>query len=544
MLFLCLLFFLDLHPKLTAFLSRVIGKTQFLSSILGIVSGDMLALFSCIFLIILCLIFGRIYCSSLCPLGAFQDFFIFISRRYGKTIGKKNQRHPSPNNIFILKGHTRPSPRDGHPFLWYAILIITLILFCAGSMVCINFLDPFSIFGRLCTQLLLPLRSGLNNLMVSFTEMFHLYFFSPVPFYPVSGSVFLIAYIWFILLVVMAFYHGRLYCNTLCPVGAFFSLISKFSFFKFSIAPPLCSKCMKCQKICRADCIDPINGRIDLSRCVSCFDCMDVCPENAIQYIHAWGTTAGGKRSKHSKTLKINAKRITENIQPDEKKRKFLVKSIGTGTGIIIMVLPLRELFSRMALAGLVPPVPITPPGSLGIEHFSKSCLACQACVGICPEKVLVPNLTGYGIRGTMLPGLDFNRSRCAYTCNACTSICPSGAITSISLQEKQRTRIGKVIFEQKKCLVYKYKRDCGACAEVCPTHAVYTVREQNIHHPRLKPHSCIGCGACQRVCPVEPKAIYVQGLRVHELAAPPFFQKKENMSGNEIMGVDDEFPF
>ncbi len=511
MVVLFFLFFMDVHPAATGFLGQTMAGFHFFTSLAGAASGSTKAILLFTLLLLLCMVFGRIYCAVLCPLGIFQDMMIFLSRRYGKRKG-----------IY-------PKRPKGYPFLWYAILMLTALLIFAGSLILINVLDPFSIFGRFCTLLILPVVSGMYNLLVSLAENYHLFIFTPVTPGPVFWPLFLIAYAWLIMVTSMAFYHGRLYCNTLCPAGAFFSLFSRAALFRFSIDEKLCTACGKCGRICRAGCVDPVGGSIDLSRCVACFDCMDVCPEKAINYM----------------TTVLSPGELPQNlIKTGLQKRKFLITSLAAGGGAMAMGLPLGTALARITWEPPALPFPVTPPGSLGVEHFSRNCVACLACVSVCPEKVILPGLTDYGMAGIIQPGLDFTRSRCAYTCNACTLVCPSGAILPISLKEKQRTRIARVVFKKNKCLVHTHKRDCGACAEVCPTHAVYTVRENNIHHPRLKPDSCIGCGACQMVCPVNPKAIHVEAARVHEMAAPPFFQKQDDKSPAKVMGPEDEFPF
>ncbi|MBI9091826.1 MAG: 4Fe-4S dicluster domain-containing protein [Desulfobacterium sp.] len=535
MMVLFILFFMDVHPATTGFLGQTVAGFQFFTSLVGLASGSMKATLLFTLLLLLSMVFGRIYCAVLCPLGIFQDMMIFLSRRYGKRKG-------------IYPKHPK-----SYPFLWYAILMLTALLFFAGSLILINVLDPFSIFGRFCTLLILAVLSGMNNLLVSLTEHFHLFILTPVTPGPVLWPLFFITYAWLIMVTFMAFYHGRLYCNTLCPVGAFFSLFSRVALFRFSIDEKRCTACGKCGRICRAGCVDPVGGSIDLARCVACFDCMDVCPENAITYRAPALSTREPLQTRrpHSScpavrgATALSAKEMPQALMnKGVQKRQFLLTSLAAGGGIMALGLPLGTALARITWESPALPFPVTPPGSLGVEHFSRNCVACLACVSVCPENVIQPGLTDYGMAGIIQPGLDFTRSRCAYTCRACTLVCPSGAILPLSLEKKQRTRIARVVFKEKRCLVHTHKRDCGACAEVCPTHAVHTIRENNIHHPRLKPDACIGCGACQQVCPVNPKAIYVEAARVHETAAPPFFQKQEEKTPEKGMGPGDDFPF
>ena len=529
------LFFIDVHPALTDFLNHTIIGLQFFPSLVSAVSGSIKGMVLFASVVLLCLLLGRIYCSFLCPLGIFQDVMIFLSRRYGK-------KRITPNKNISL---TSARSKKEYPFLWYSILVITALVFFAGSLILINFFDPFSIFGRFCAQLLVPFKAFIHNLLVSVTESFNLYLLSPIPLYPVLWTILLMVYAWFVMVIFMAFYHGRLYCNTLCPVGAFFSLFSRTSVCRFSIDQDKCTNCGRCSRICRAGCIDPKQGQIDGARCVACFDCMDICPEKAVHYLPEFLINPGIIHTDPSEKLKQEAGNKTSMFHGSGcEKRKFIITGLALAFGVSSTGLFLRNLITRTAVGACSSLSPVTPPGSLGLIHFSRACLSCHACVNACPEKVITPDLTAYWLLGTMQPRLDYSKSRCAYSCNACTLVCPSGAILPLSLEEKKMTRIGYVVFEKKRCLVYTQKRDCGACAEVCPTHAVHTVKEDNIYHPRLKADACIGCGACELVCPVNPKAIYVNALRLHEKAGPTFFQKEKKDESHSIMGSDEEFPF
>jgi polyferredoxin len=503
-LVLFLLFFMNHDPGITKWVGKTLGRIQFFPALTRALTGGISGIIVLSFLVLVSLAFGRIYCAVICPLGIFQDLVRFLARRSGR---KRS----------AMQGRTS----NGYPFLWYGVLILTLLVLIPGSLIMVNLFDPLSIFGRFCTLLLVPAGASINNLMVAVTETFRPYLLSPSPSHTLSWPLFMLAYVWLILVTTMAFFHGRLYCNTLCPVGAFFSLFSRKALFRFSIDKTRCNGCAKCQRVCRAACIHPSLGEIDGSRCVACFDCMDVCPEQAIQYLP------------HAPTSGTAARAALPH------RRHFLTLVAAGGLALL-----LRKPATAIVRQTVATPLPVIPPGALGIDHFSATCTACLACVAVCPERVILPGINNFGLAGIIQPGLDFNRSRCAYTCNACTQVCPTNALSPLTLGVKQRTRIGQVVFEKNRCLVYTHKRDCGACAEVCPTHAVHTIKENNVHHPRLAPDACIGCGACQQVCPVFPKAIHVAALAVHEQSGPPFFQKQADDLPEKVMGENDAFPF
>ena len=115
-----------------------------------------------------------------------------------------------------------------------------------------------------------------------------------------------------------------------------------------------------------------------------------------------------------------------------------------------------------------------------------------------------------------MLPTLKYNDGYCRYNCNACSQVCPNEAITKISVEQKQKTKIGLAYFISQNCISKIEEIDCGACSRECPTGAITMVTDPanpNSPYPQISANKCIGCGACQYVCPAMPKAIVVKGI-------------------------------
>jgi ferredoxin len=502
-LILILMIFLGVNTLAESGLGQLLLSFQLVPSVLKTISTTGYAVLCLTILLVAAGGFGRIYCSFLCPLGAFQDALIFLSRK----IKSRRFRFKPPHRI-----------------IWYTLFILSVLTYISGSLTIINLLDPFSLFGRITIHLFKPLTEAANNFLVFITESFGIYLFSPIKPHPMSAVVFSVTTIFFLTVFIFAAYHGRLYCNTICPVGAFFGLLSRVSLYNFHINPEKCTRCGKCAACCRSGCIDLKRGILDVSRCVSCFDCWDICPERAVSY---------GPITKRCKKPK-----------PDPLKRKFIVTGALAGAGLAFSGIPLRVATGD--ILGPLSPFPSTPPGSLSLDHFSDNCTACQLCVSVCHTHVLRPAFSEYGLKGFLQPVMDFTQGQCDYECHNCTQVCPTHAITRLTLKRKKETQIGIVQFIKEKCIVYTKNRDCAACAEVCPTHAVYTITEKNIRHPKLKPDVCIGCGACQFVCPVRetPKAIYVKANKVHTKAKPPFFQKKNTFNTDTMPKTDEDFPF
>ena len=485
--------------KISSFLASTLLPFQFVPALVrSFTSPSAIFMIGLIFLVFVTLIFGRIYCSLLCPLGTLQDIFIALSGKFGRR-----------------KKHSYRKP---HHLLRYAVLMIVIASVFLGSMSLLNLFDPYSIMGRFITQFALPFFLLLYNTATGLMKYFHIYFFSRDTA-PLVLSVLLVNIAFVILISMMALKYGRLYCNTLCPVGTLLGLLSHVSLFKFAIDKTGCTACLKCEGVCKAGCIDSQNAVIDRSRCVSCFNCLAACPQSVVSYRLSLRNQKGSAWS--------------------PARRSVLIGSLATAGSAILMLSPgIRNLFSP-AHASASPP--ITPPGSLSLEHFTKTCSACHLCVSACPTKVLQPTFLGYGISGLLQPQLNYAQSFCDHECNICGQLCPTGAIRPLSLEEKQITQIGQVDLLKDRCVVYVKNENCGACVEVCPTKTIRFIDKGNILYPEVDNRYCVGCGACTHACPTTPKSIVVRPNQVHKKA------EKQNITGGpteQKSTVPEEFPF
>ena len=144
-------------------------------------------------------------------------------------------------------------------------------------------------------------------------------------------------------------------------------------------------------------------------------------------------------------------------------------------------------------------------------------CIRCGVCVNACPTGVLQPNHASTRWKGLWTPALETRRSFCDYSCNLCGQVCPTEAIPPLSLDEKQRTVIGRAEIDTRRCLPWAEGRPCIVCEEVCPV-PQKAIRleggrgggardEAVILRPRVLPNRCIGCGICEHKCPVEGEA-------------------------------------
>ncbi|MEN6619312.1 MAG: 4Fe-4S binding protein [Rikenellaceae bacterium] len=475
-------------------------KLQFVPSLLGAITGTALFL---IILIILTLLFGRVYCSTLCPLGALQDI---VTRTAKIFKSKKNRRFKYAN-----------------PYNWlrYSILSIVGLLFIIGITLPLAYLDPYSNFGRISNEIFSRLEQLIHN---GFSYIFpETVFFRSYSVF-VAGS-FIFALLFFLIVVIFSAFRGRLYCNTICPVGSLLGLISKFSVFK-PVVNNNCNHCMACVQKCKSQCIDIQNQSIDETRCVSCFNCMQTCKRGAISYKFSW------KRSISDRSLKEDDVAKLEKINSIERRRAIIALGL-MGTALAARAINFGPVLkSKPKISG------IAPPGAQSIEHLKKNCTACHACIAACPNSIISPAVGEYGLDGILLPVLSYKSQFCGYECNICTQVCPNGALLPITLENKKLCQIGKANFTLKNCIVYTDRTDCGACDEHCPTKAITMVpyRDYGLYIPKLNKDICIGCGGCEYVCPASPvKAMIVHGNEVQAVAQKPTLDEQKKIKVDEF---------
>ena len=480
--FVCItLLFLDFTGELHHWFGWM-AKIQFLPALLAL---NVIVL---ILLIALTLIFGRIYCSIICPLGVFQDAIAWIHNKR-----KKN----------------RYSYSKGHSLVRYIFLAIMVLAFFAGVYVIVELLAPYSAYGRMASAIMQPIYIFGNNILASMAEKADSYAFYHADLWFKSLPVLIVAVITFIILFVLAWRNGRTYCNTICPVGTVLSFISRFSWMKVYFDDSKCKNCSKCSKNCKASCIDYQSHTVDYSRCVVCGNCIDNCKFGALKYGHP----AAKSDNKQSTD--------TQGNNTDTIKRAFLLTSVALSTAALAQ--EGKKVDGGLAvIQDKVAPkrqTPITPPGSLSMANLSKRCTACQLCITECPNGVLRPSSD---LNHFMQPTVSYERGYCRPECTRCSEVCPTGAINLLTKADKSATQIGHAVWIEKNCIPLTDGWECGNCARHCPAGAIEMVPsdpddESSPLVPAVNETRCIGCGACENLCPARPfSAIHVEGHEVH----------------------------
>ena len=411
-------------------------------------------------LIVITLLFGRIYCSIICPLGIMQDIYSWLGGKFKK------------NRFSYVKEHK---------WLRYSVFVLFIVCLIIGFAPVTTLLAPYSTYGRIVTSFYM------HNLTVS-----------------------IIAWVVMLILGVLAFLYGRAYCNSICPVGTVLSFFSRFSLFRVRFDESKCKHCGLCEKNCKSRAIDAKTGKVDYSRCVVCFDCTAQCKSDALHYT-AKRPSPVGKPS------------VDSEVTVDQGRRSFLVgAALAAGTAAMAQAEMKVDGGLAVITEKQAPKreTPITPPGSVSARHMQQHCTACQLCISACPNHVLRPSTD---LMRFMQPTLSYEAGYCRPECTRCSQVCPTGAIQPITKEQKTAIHVGHAVWVKSNCAVLTDGVSCGNCARHCPTGAIqmvdYDHNGQTVKIPAINESRCIGCGACENLCPSRPfSAIYVEGNIEHQI--------------------------
>lgn len=473
-----------------------LAKIQFLPAVLALNFVTVAAL------LVVTLLFGRIYCSVICPLGVFQDgvFHLSIGRKKKKQTYSKEKK-----------------------WLRYGVLALFIAALIAGIGSIVALIAPYSAWGRICQSIFAPAVQWVNNLLAASAEKKGSYAFVTKDIWLRSLPTLIVASTTLIAVIILAWRNGRTWCNTICPVGTVLSFFSRFAMFRPMIDSSKCKGCRTCERKCKASCIDIDGMTIDYSRCVDCFDCIENCRLGALKYRFAWGQNSGKKATD---TPEENAD-IPAGESADKGRRAFLIGSAValTGASLHAQEDPQDDKKRDGGLADVLPKVapertvPVTPFGSKSVKQFYSRCTACQLCVSACPNDVLRPSRD---LRRLMQVEMSYEKGYCRPECVKCSEVCPAGAIMKITPEEKTSWKVGTATVNLDICLADSKGISCGNCARHCPVGAIQMVKKnpEDDHSPMIPAvveEMCIGCGACENLCPVRPiSAITVNGCEVH----------------------------
>jgi polyferredoxin len=447
--------------------------------------------------------FGRFFCGWICPMGTLNHFFgsLRSESKRGKQLIESNRYKRWQNTKYYL-------------------LIAGLLAALFGTGI-FGWLDPFSLLTRSLGLSIFPGLSNLTNFVLRAAESCG---FSPLAFaggivhailnFTVLGlkqshfrQGFFLGLI-FILLLVLNLRVTRFFCRAICPLGALFGLVSRWSILGLEKHPVSCDNCNRCLLRCQGG-DDPLGGvPWHKAECHLCLNCIEECPSHGLEFKFF----PGG--------------RILE--APNLPRRRVL-----TGLAAGAAMVPL--LRATPSFSAEKNDRRVRPPGALEESDFLARCIRCGECMKVCPNNALHPSYSEAGLEGVWTPVLVSRIGYCEPSCVLCSEACPTGAIWKITAKEKawsvgvssdsKPIRIGTAFYDRGRCLPWAMATECIVCEEWCPTSpkAIYlqpaeiidaNAQTKILQQPRVDPARCVGCGACEYACPLQDRpAVYVSSI-------------------------------
>ncbi|MDR0414773.1 MAG: 4Fe-4S dicluster domain-containing protein [Prevotellaceae bacterium] len=493
-------YFVDFSGLMPEKVGNLLARVQFVPAA---VAASLTVLLT---LLLVTLLFGRAYCSSVCPMGVYQDVVAWISKRTARR--KKRYKFSKAKNVLRVT------------------MLVAALTICLKFPLMLGLVDPYSAYGRMAANIFKPVYMAGNNALAAIFTHFGSYTFYKTDVFVASAFSLAVAALTMLAIGFLAWRHGRTYCNTICPVGTVLGFVSRFSTFKIRIDKSKCNSCGACEMKCKAACISSRQKTVDGSRCVACFSCVDACRKDALKYspklLPKKEPTAAATSPHHSVA-------VPAELPVNEGRRRFLTAGMATVAAAPVAVAE-DKTGSLTGSNRYARRHPILPPGAVSIDHMLKHCTSCHLCISKCPSRALKPAFLEYGLAGVMQPTMYFEKGFCNFDCTVCSEVCPNSAIKPLTKEEKHLNQGGYVEFYRELCVVQTDETSCGACSEHCPTQAVtMTPYKDGLTIPHINVDICIGCGGCEFICPVRPfRAIHVEGHAVQGKAKPFVEQKEE----------------
>ncbi|MCL1909932.1 MAG: 4Fe-4S binding protein [Kiritimatiellaeota bacterium] len=430
-------------------------------------TGAKFALVWSIVFVVVALLFGRVYCAFMCPLGIMQDIIAWVAR--------------------VCAPRSKCAPQSNMRLVRYTVFAVTIGLLAAGWALMAKYLEPFTVFGRMAAN----------------------------PFSVVAVMTFVI----FAALVV---WKKRVFCTTLCPVGTLLGLLSKISLFKMRINKSACVHCKLCERKCPTGCINGAAAEIDNERCVRCMNCVTACTKNGISMGIAKLRNCENAKSFNTQRrgfltvlagipvaaflasfasgrfYKPRAKRSPATRMFTKCEAPQAVYPPGAGSPERFASKCTACLLCVANCRGRVITAPRAGVPAVHLEFENGMCeFECAKCGHVCPTGAIKPMKRADKQRWR-IGMVDFNEKICvAYVkgndCGACAEHCPTGAVHMEEIELPEHGKVQRV--------------------------------------PVIDEAVCIGCGCCEYACPRDVRAIRVKPVPIQVQAADPaeYFKTENN---------------
>ena len=431
-------------------------------------------------------LFGRIFCGWVCPLGTVHQLSSFV---FKKT---KFLKPPREDKATL-------APK-------YYILVAVLLGALFGLDLA-GYLDPLSFLTRSFALAVLPslahvlstLAGGLYGVGLTGPARTISQTLENWTIHTTFIQGFSIGLL-FLGAIALNARRERFWCRHLCPTGALLGLLSRWNLLKLTIDDEKCIKCGLCTQHCETQANPYPRDKWISGECIYCEHCASICPTAAIGF-----------------RLSARPERLTNVSNVDLSRRKLLLTTIAGLVAIPFFRLTPADKRASLKL--------IRPPGALPEPKFLAKCVKCGQCMRACPTGGLQPVLTEAGPEGIYTPRLVPKIGYCEYYCSLCTQVCPTGAIKKLTIEEKNKLKIGTAWVNKSRCIPYVLGKPCIVCEEHCPVSpkAIKLVEVETKlpdgkvavqKAPVIDITLCTGCGICENKCPVmDDPAIFVTSV-------------------------------
>lgn len=433
--------------------------------------------------VVVTLILGRVACGWVCPLGTVHQLFSFLFKKAKLLKPKK-----------LANNHT----------VWKYYILVVLLVGSVLTLDLVGLLDPLSVLYRSFVIGITPfLQQGFSSLLGLIYQMnltslgdSLFQFFENLDINATFLQGFFIGSL-FITIVLLNMHRERFWCRTFCPLGGLLGLLARWNILKLEVVEEKCIRCDLCTIHCQTQANPYPNEDWKSAECVYCFTCSAICPTDAIRF------PLGLK---------------PEPVRAIDLTRRKLILSglLGLLAVPFFRITPARTRASEKL---------IRPPGALPEHEFLQKCIKCGECMKVCPTNAIQPVLSEAGPEGLWTPKMVMTIGYCDYYCSLCTQVCPTGAIKEMTIEEKNKLKIGSAWVDRNRCIPWKFGDPCIVCEEHCPVSPKaikFVTTEVELADGTIKTpkapvvilEDCTGCGICENKCPVvDMPAIYITSV-------------------------------
>ncbi len=447
----------------------------------------------------LTIVFGRFFCSMVCPMGTTIDVVdTLLPRSY-----EAERKYPLSSSTFKRIKYLVLSFLIGAALFGVSFAYLAAPIPLATRLYGLLVYPVFTLAADVILNLIRPLAEHIGADTLAYATM--------------ENPIFALQ--WFTMALLAAIFTSclltpRFWCRYLCPAGAIFAIASIRPCLKRRVSDE-CTSCGLCRQQCPMDAIADDPRTTESSECIVCQTCVKVCPVDAVRFSFA-------------------GQAFMQRTTPFSAHRRALILSGLSGIGTALITLTsLKGMAHESGSGQIIDPSLIRPPGAVPELEFLGRCVGCGECMKVCPTNTLQPAGLSAGIGGLLSPVVIPRRGPCEPTCNACGQVCPTRAIREISLEEKRYAKIGTAYIMRHKCIAWEFERPCLVCDEVCPFGAVELKRVEgvSIAVPFVDESRCNGCGFCEFFCPVQAtSAIVIEPMDVLRLEKGSYREKSREL--------------